>query len=323
MRWRGGRFARMPSRRPELARLPLVSPLDRALFLKAQPYLEGLPSRAIAALAEYSEERSFSTGDVVYQAGEAPDRIYFLASGSVQTCYPGAPPFDLEAPSGIGIIEYLVGSEVPPRVQALADIFALSVRAAELIQLVEDDFGHYATLARGLSRALQGELAAADVARRAERGFADGQQVETYANVDLVHRIARTREAPFFEGSNLTVMTELLRFQEPRVLGPGELLWDIGSAVESLVLVLDGDFVTWCDSVETPQPAGSMLGAWELFSGESRREGARAGTAARIVEIDSTHFTDVLEDHFGFAIDYLSKLCARLLALRFGRPGAA
>jgi CRP-like cAMP-binding protein len=303
-----------------LARLPLISPLERALFLKAQPYLEGLPSRAIAGLAEYSEERSFKPGDVVYRAGEAPDRVYFLASGSVRTEYPGAPPFELEAPCGIGIIEHLVGSRVPPAVSAIRETFALSVRAAELFQLIEDDFGHYATLTRGLSRALLEELAGAAAARRVEGGFRDTQQRVTYAAVDLVHRIALAREAPFFAGSNLTVMTELLRFQEPRILGAGELLWDVGSAVESLALVLDGEILTWREGAETAQPPGSMLGAWEVFSVESRREGARAKTAARIIEIDRTHFADVLEDHFAFAIDYLSKLCRRLLELRFGQP---
>ena len=42
-------------------------------------------------------------------------------------------------------------------------------------------------------------------------------------------------------------------------------------------------------------------------------------TPARTIEIDRTLFTDVLEDHYEFAVDYLSKLSRRVLELRFSR----
>ena len=66
-----------------------------------------------------------------------------------------------------------------------------------------------------------------------------------------------------------------------------------------------------------------MLGGWEIFTQQPRRETARAVTPARTIEIDRSLFTDVLEDHYEFAVDYLGKLSRRVLELRFSRPEEA
>jgi CRP-like cAMP-binding protein len=305
-----------------MARLPLVSPLDRALFLKAQPYLEELPPRVIAALAEYTEERSFVAGEVLYELGQAPDTIHFLATGSVRTEYAGAEAFDIEAPGGLAFVEYLARSDVPPGVRALEDTFSLSIGARELVQVIEDDFLFYTAFARSLSRTLLQELGTREPARRPEPGFADQLETTTFATLDLVHRIARARHAPFFDGTSLPVMTELLRFQEPRFLKAGDVLWEQGDPVRSLVLLLDGHLVSTIEHDDVVQPAGSVLGAWEAFGSQGRSAGVRAGAAARIIEIDRSLFADVLEDHFAFAMDYLSKLATRLIGLRFGGGSA-
>ncbi len=303
--------------------LPLVSPLDRAVFLKAQPYLSGLPSTVIAALAQHTEERFFSAKEVVYEAGVPPAHVYFLASGGVRTQYEGNPPFDISSPGGIGLIEHMAGSERPPSARALEDTLALSVDVSSLMQIVEDDFAFFMTLARNLARAVTQAQAEQGSAGLPERGFPEDQLQETYVTLDLVHRLAQARGAPFFEGSSLTVLTELLRFQEPRVLPEGTTLWKKDSPVESMALVLDGTFVTTrAGALETVHPAGSMLGGWEIFTSQPRLETAHAVTAVRTIEIDRALLADVLEDHFEFAVDYMSKLCRRVIEVRFSLRGS-
>jgi CRP-like cAMP-binding protein len=308
-----------------MARLPLVSPLDRALFLKAQPYLEGLPPHALAVLAQYTEERSIGRGQVIHEAGDAPDRIHFLASGRVRTQYRGAEPFDVPAPGGIGLVEYLAESEEPPRVWAVEETFALSLGAAELSQLIEEDFVFYEVLAGGLSRVGLHERSVRGSERSAEPGFADPADALTpRASLDLVHRIALARRAPFFSGSDVTVMTQLLRYQEPRSVRAGDLLWGRDDPVESLALVLSGRIAV-CNGDDPPslQPAGAMLGTWEVFGAEERLEDVRALEDSWVLEIDRTLFTDLLEDHAGYAMDFLGKLAHRLIELRYGSTRAA
>ena len=305
-----------------MAGLPLVSPLDRAVFLKAQPYLAGLPSTAIAALAQHTEERFFSAKEVVYEAGVPPAHIYFLASGGVRTHYEGSPPFDISSPGGIGLIEHLAGSERPPSARALEGTLALSVGVRSFMQIVEDDFVLYMTLVRNLALAVTQALSEDGSRGLPERGFPEDRLQETYATLDLVLRLAQAREAPFFEGSSLTVLTELLRFQQPRVLPEGTTLWKEGSPVESMALVLDGTFVTTRAGAKTVHPTGSMLGGWEIFTSQPRLETAQAATAARIIEIDRALLDDVLEDHFEFAFDYMRKLCRRVIEVRFSLRGS-
>jgi CRP-like cAMP-binding protein len=303
-----------------LARLPLVSPLDRALFLKAQPYLEGLPSSSLAAMAQYAEESFFAREQALFTRGAPPSKIHFLVSGGVRTQYAVGRASDLYSPGGIGLVERLAQSEEPPAVWALEDTLALSLDAGTFMQIIEDEFVVYLSIAMNLARAAMDALHGWGSKRPAEQGFPEDRLQETFAILDLVHRLFRAREAPFFQGSNLTVLTELLRFQEPRVLQADEVLFLEGSAVESMALLLDGTFVTSSCGGETLHPAGSMIGGWEVLAHQLRHETARAVTPARIIEIDRALFTDVLEDHFEFAIDYLGKLSRRLIELRFSVP---
>ena len=299
-----------------MSRLPLVSPLDRVLFLKAQPYLEDLPSSALAALAQYTEEEFFARGQTLYAAGAPPDRIYFLASGGVRTQYATGNWVDMYSPAGIGLIEHLARSKEPPHVWAHGDTLALSVEVGTFMRIVEDDFGLYLSLATQIAQAALDVLAQHGPNRPPESGFVSDRLDETFVNLDLVQRLARARETPFFHGSNLTVMTGLLRFQQSRVVREGDVLFRAGDAVESMALVVDGSFTSGGQHGETHHPAGSMLGAWEILSNQPRRETAQARTPSRVLEIEQALFTDVLEDHFEFAVDYLGKLCRRVVELR-------
>lgn len=322
--------------------LPLVSPIDRALFLKAQPYLAGISPQMIAVLAAHSEEREFRPQETVFPAGVVPDTIFFLSTGGVRIEYAGAgakATFQVKAPGGVGLMEYLACSQQPPTVRATMETQALAVDPRIFIQLVEEDFMLYQSIARTLGRAVLDARDALGSQRPPEKGYPDGATGPLPESLDLVQKLVRAREAPFFENSNVTVMTELLRFQQPRRLDAGEMLWEAGDPVSSIALVLDGHCTATVPRARAEAgsngvdrerrepaeqeaqeplayPAGSVLGAWEIFAVESRVETARAGVETRVLEIDRIHLTDVLEDHFEFALDYLEKTASQVVALR-------
>lgn len=322
--------------------LPLVSPIDRALFLKAQPYLAGITPQMIAVLAAHSEEREFRPQETVFAAGVLPDTIFFLSTGGVRIEYAGTPSktvFDVKAPGGVGLMEYLACSEQPPAVRATAQTQALGVDPRIFMQLVEEDFTLYQSIARTLGGAILDARNALGPRRPPEKGYPGGATGPLPESLDLVQKLVRAREAPFFRSSNVTVMTELLRFQQPRRLDAGETLWEAGDPVSSIALVLEGHCTATAPRTRgggAPKsvhrgnrepagrqsresiayPAGSVLGAWELFGVESRAETAKAEGDTWILEIDRIHLTDVLEDHFEFALDYLEKLASEVVALR-------
>lgn len=305
---------------PELRSLPLVSPLHRALFLKAQPYLAGLPPKVIAVLAEHSEECDFHAREVVYEEGAPPQTLFFLSTGSIRIQYgePGAgAPIDIDAPGGVGLMEHLARSERPPAAWALEETQTLAVDLEVFMQLVEEDFILYQTIARTLSRAVLAARGALAAQRLCERGYPKAvEDAVAPESLDLVHKLVLVRQAPFFRDSSVTVLTELLRFQQPRRLEAGETIWHAGDPVRSMALVLDGHCASLRGEEPLDFPAGSMLGAWEVLSFEPRAETAIARRPSRLLEIDRIHFTDVLEDHFEFALDYLQKMAREAVALR-------
>ncbi len=323
MPWPSRRSIPERVRAPPMRELPLVSPLDRALFLKAQPYLAGLPPRVVAALAEHTEERELRARDPIYERGTPPRELLFLSTGGVRLQYGepgGIPPIDVRAPGGVGLMEHLARSEEPPAAWALEDTQALAMDLHVFMQLMEEDFQLYQAIARSLGRAVLGARHALGRRCPAEAGYPQGIPDTAPEPLDLVQKLVRAREAPFFRETNVTVLTELLRFQQPRRLSRDTTLWRQGDPVSSMALVLEGGFETHCADVALASPAGSMLGAWEIFALEPRAETAIATTESRILEIDRTHFTDVLEDRFEFALDYLGKLARETIRLRSISP---
>jgi signal-transduction protein with cAMP-binding, CBS, and nucleotidyltransferase domain len=118
-----------------MARLPLVSPVERALFLKAQPYLEGLSSSVLAVLASYTEERFYPAGAVIREAFSPVERVVFLGSGAVEVAGPSdLPPqaVRIEAPGAIGLAHHFAGAESPPRIRAVVDTLSLELPTVDL-----------------------------------------------------------------------------------------------------------------------------------------------------------------------------------------------
>ena len=297
-----------------MARLPLVSPLERALFLKAQPYLGRQPSEVLAALASYSEERFFSEGSVVRESGVRRPPVHFLATGAVEVEAvhdPAAPGLEVEAPGAVGLAHLFAGTQNAPGVRAVKDTLLLEIDDRNFLQIIEDHFSFFLQVARTNCESTITLYRELGQGRPALRGF----EKETHASIqtatpidlDLVHRLAQAKHVPFLQDTNLTVLGELVGSREPRRLAKGEAVWREGDAVDELVLILDG-----CARSEGPlgvhlAPAGAALGTWELFSLDPRIETWVADEPSRILPIPRALYTDLLEDHVEFAQAFLRR----------------
>jgi CRP-like cAMP-binding protein len=294
-----------------MKRLPLVSPLDRALFLKAQPYLDGLTSNVLAALASYTEERFYPAGEPIRRAGSLIDQVIFLASGRV---YVEGPPeilshgMRIEAPGAVGCAHHFAGSKLTPSVHALDDTLCLEIAVEDLAQILEDHFPLLLQMARtSCEQAVMSTIALGD-ARPPEAGFEDVDQLETPVQLDLVHRLARAKRTPIFRYTNLTVLGELFRSNDPRFVSEGEKLWAKDDPVDWMAFVLDGCFRTDGSCGASIAPSGAMIGAWEILVETPRMESWIAERPSRILPIRKDLFIDLLEDHLEFAEAYLKRI---------------
>jgi CRP-like cAMP-binding protein len=299
-----------------MTRLPLVSPLDRILFLKAQHYLEDQPPGLLTVLASHSEDRFYPAGTLIREADRPVDRILFLARGRVRVGGDRSSEHEgmsIDAPGIIGLAHHFAGAEKPPGVRASTDTLCLEIAAGDLDQILEDHFTLLLEFAaRGANEALESHRRLGDL-RPAEAGFEREAHSGTPVQLDLVERLARARYAPFLRGTNLTLLGQLFRMESPQIFETGEAIWSEGDKVESMALVLDGSFQTEGEYGLAIAPSGAMLGAWEILLNSPRYEGWVANTPSRILVIRRDLFTDLLEDHFDFAQAYLRRSSQKTL----------
>lgn len=303
-----------------MSRLPLVSPLERALFLKAQPYLDGLNSSVLTALASYTEESYFSAGETIRSASAPINEILFLGRGEVEVL-PGAEAGTrrraedarIEAPGAIGLAHYFAGVRRPPAVRAASDTLCLQVGTRDLDQIMEDHFALFLQLAVTTGEQLVLSQQALGAGRRDECGFREVDRRETPVQIDLVQLLARMRRAPFFRGTNLNVLAELIRRQEPEVLETGELLWEAGDEPDRLVFILDGRLRSEGEFGSIGAASGATLGGWDCMGTDPHFESWRAETVCRLLPMPRSLFADLLEDHFDFAMAFLGQLSSKLV----------
>lgn len=294
-----------------MARLPLVSPLDRALFLKAQPYFEGLAPNLLALLASHGEEEFFPAGAWLRRAGDPIERIHFFGSGSlaIDHAFEGRRgSVEILPPGAIGLADHFARTPVPPAARATADTLCLTLATADLDQILEDHFALVHTIARASCDSVVDARKSLASARSDETGFDPEDGLDTPATLDLVQRLARARRAPFLKGTNLTLLAELIKLDEPERVAPGEALWREGDPIDRMTLILDGRFRTDGCYGTARAGAGAMLGAWEIAATGSRFEGWVAEIPSRVLSIERELFVDLLEDHFELAEAYLRRV---------------
>lgn len=299
-----------------MARLPLVSPLDRALFLKAQPYFTGLAPNLLALLASHSEEAFYPAGSRVRRAGDPIEAVHFFGSGTfaiAHTFEGQTATFEVTAPGAIGLADHFAETPFPAEARAVVDSFCLTLSTTDLDQILEDHFSLVQQFARASGDSVVNLCKALADSRFDEAGFEASDLIETPAQLDLVQRLSRARRAPFLKGTNLTLLAELIRLDEPERIAAGETIWNEGDPIDRMVLVLDGRFRTNGRHGVARAGAGAMLGAWEIAATGPRFEGWVAEVPSRTLSIERELFIDLLEDHFEFAQAFLRRLSEQIV----------
>ena len=299
-----------------MSRLPLVSPLDRVLFLKTQPYLAGVSPSVLTALASYTEESVYRAGATIREPGAPVDRIVFIGGGQIEvggTTAGDHASRSISAPGAIGFAHHFAPAYDAPAVRARTDAMCLEIDVDDLDQILEDHFSALMQVAE--TTCLQATLTMRALGDRRPPvvGYSQPTRGQTPSELDLVARLALLKQVPFLAGTNLGVLSELARFDPPRSLNVGEVLWREGEVIDRMVVVLDGAFRSQGRFGSVLSPAGATIGANEMFLEEPRFEGWVAHEPSRVISIERELFIDVLEDHFEFAQTYLGRVSSYLI----------
>jgi CRP-like cAMP-binding protein len=296
--------------------LPLVSPLDRVLFLRAQPHFAQLEPAVLVVIANHLEEQSFRKGEIILDASDPRRFIHFLVEGTVRTTLAGNTPFDISSPGSVGLVHHLARSSRSSGAVALTDVVSLRIELEGFLQIMEDCFPVIFEITQNLTEMIASAEEALNIAPGADDCVACRAPASD-ETLDLVQRLTRARRAELFQKANLTMLTELLRETPESYLEQDEWLFRAGEQPESLYLIFEGavrieDRLGKRIAFASP---GEMVALADCCRNEPHTFGAVTETPVQLLRIDKPHYIDVLEDHFEHALDLLAELAQRYLEL--------
>jgi CRP-like cAMP-binding protein len=149
---RARRAAAPPAGERDAAALDLAG---RILLLAASPMLAGIAVHTLGQLAQEARVVELAKGDVLWDEGDASDRIVAVASGElIDRARSGRRV--LRAGELAGLLEALAGMPRPGRAEAGSEMVALSLDAALLFDAMEDDVETAVDVLAALGGALAG-----------------------------------------------------------------------------------------------------------------------------------------------------------------------
>lgn len=287
-----------------IERLPVVEPLERALYLRSLDLFRDVSARDLALLAQLMEEEWLRHGTVLYGPGMPVHALHLIVEGRVRCARADGSSHVVDGPEAVGVLEIL--ADAPPTTRAVAEsnLLALGIDAAAFLDVLEDRFPLVLQLRAALGRRIlplrDGEAPAAPPR------IADREEPEAPA-AELVRRLLWLRHEPELRDMGVSVLAALLREPRERQLAAGEELWRGGDEASFFALVLEGEV--------GGRGAGAVLGLEDAFAALPRAAAVTAQTPAAVLAIDTSLLLDAAEDHVHVATRILAHCSRRLLRL--------
>ena len=297
--------------------------IERQLFLRTMIVGRSMGSAA-EHLAGLMRDAYFPAGSILYRAGEASDRLYFIVRGQVQLVSEGLEPLRFGDRSVIGVLDMLQDRPYARTAVAMADVEALETRAEDWLEMLEDNFEYGRAALGGNATGLTALAQALPLMGFPPAGV-PGQQLSLPGAVgeplDLVGRLLVLRALPAFSMARIQALSTMSEIAEELRLRPGAALFGPGQVPTSVYAVARGKVEIWADSFPSPVTfgPGTVVGNYAPFSDRVLPFGARAAEPTTVLRIGKEDLLDLMEIHFEVArsaMAYVANERVRMLELR-------
>jgi CRP-like cAMP-binding protein len=294
--------------------LRLISPLERAFHLKRLGGLRDIPPADLAAIALLAHENSFARGAVIYRRGERVERVHVVVDGRVRVRGGEHGDDVVGAGDTIGLLSLLARDDIGLDAVAETDTVTLALRADDLLNAFEEDFGilysqtrDLATETLRLRKRIPEGTYLASATKLAEPPAGD---------IDLVQRLLYLRRGGL-GNANMDALMAMAQRMETARFEPGAELWRIGRPSGFLYYLLSGRVrCTTEDGTQFACGPGYPLGNLESQCGAPRWYDAVTETAVTALQHDTDVFLDTIEQHFEVALDFVAGMASGLIARR-------
>jgi CRP-like cAMP-binding protein len=298
--------------------IQLVSPLERALYLKTLPFFNALDAPELATMAAAAEEIHAGGGQMVVDVDEAPDAFFHIVRGSVSVEGIEFPRrASLAAGRGFGFLSALARDEVGLDAKAERDCILLRFDIEALLDVAEANFYVLHQFATAIGR--QVFLERRVIADGTHLGAEASRVPDVERDLTTVERLIALSTISSFRDSGLDGLAKMSRNLPERRYEAGEQLWSRGDPSGHALLLLSGRVRATQRARSTTFTCGPgyPLGNIETLAGEKRWYDAVAETPIRCLVTNPERFFDVLEDDFVMAQDFLANMAKNLISIRW------
>lgn len=292
----------------------LISPLERAFHVKKLGGLRDIPPNDLASIALLAEEHSFARGEALCRLGERLERVHIVVDGLVRVHGGEHGDEVVGAGHGVGLLSLLARDDNGLEAVAESDTVTLSLRANDLFDAFETDFGLLYNQIRYLATEtlrLRKRIPAGTYLA-SENSVGD----EPVGGIGLVPRLLYMRRGVLRNGNMDALMAMAQRMRAER-FEPGTTLWRIGEPSGYMQLLLEGR--VRCETEDGTKftcGPGYPLGNLESQCGAPRWYDAVTETAVTAFRNDIDAFLDIIEQHFDMAVDFVGVMARGLIARR-------
>ncbi|HKK71280.1 MAG TPA: cyclic nucleotide-binding domain-containing protein [Candidatus Krumholzibacteria bacterium] len=287
-----------------------VGPIDRLLYLRTLPQLQGIATRDLTALSRQAEEVVLRRGDLVLREGEPVDRFFVIVSGQVAVFSHGREIVSCGSGENVGIIPAL--SRVEPNFEARAatEGVALVFELDAIVAALEENFRLLQNLLRNVA-SYHLQIMPRIVAGSSRVPWTGEAVSLPKRSLDAVERLVLLRRGNIFRNLGLeALMLMATSMRQERWTG-GTELWRPGETADHLLVILEGE-------VECRLPDGGTFEAgrgYPLGNLETLARGERWYTPVARTDVTTLRgnheaLFDVLEDDFDVAMDFLAAVAA-------------
>jgi CRP-like cAMP-binding protein len=284
--------------------------VQRELYMRS--LFPAMPAAGHARFIELLQDLEVSEGETLFSIGELADRFFFVVTGNVVMERPGAPLWPFGPLSVVGMIDAILER---PRVRSCRSLSAcklLSMRAADWFDMLEDN----AQIARGAIRNF-----AAGLHNRSREGVPSLVRTRTSdppphdfdVNASTYDRIVALRRAPLLGRAGMQAVASLASIAEPKHVGEGELLFDVGSDDGMLAIVARGRLELRDEmGLRALHGPGDLVGGAAALCGALSLYSARGVAESVVLRIHEQDFYDQAEEHARLTRGTLAYLVSEL-----------
>ena len=292
-----------------------VGPVDRLLYLRTLPTLQGVSTRELAALAGHARERFHRRGQYLTRRGEPLREFFVLVSGEVSVSQDGEHRLRCVPGDNVGMVTALARAGEGMEARAEADSIVLEFDLETIFDVYEENFTILQTAIRNLAAYHLGLL------RRTITGSVRAPWVGTPFKVpdrelDVVEKLVLLRRGNIFRNIGLEALVLMATSMQQERWPAGTRLWEIGQPGSFLLMILEGEVrCRLGDGGDTfTAGPGYPLGNIETLARADRWYVPEATTDLVTMRGNHEALFDVLEDDFDVAMDFMAAMAQGVMA---------